>query len=240
MKRYGLIGHSLKHSFSQAFFTEFFKDRQVDAVYDNIEVATAEELPEILSRNYAGLNVTIPYKEEIMPLLDELSDEAVSIGAVNVLAFRDGNTIGYNSDAYGFHQSVKPFLTNRHERALILGTGGAAKAVIYALKQIGVDVVSVSRNPDIGQFAWEEINEHMLKACKLVVNCTPLGTWPNVQELPELPYHFLSDEHLLMDLVYNPSKTRFMEEGERFGATVMNGESMLKLQALKAWEIWNQ
>lgn len=239
MKRYGLIGRSLGHSFSKSFFTSFFTEQNLDATYENLEVLAATDLPNVLSAGFAGLNVTIPYKESILEYVVELSPEAKLIGAVNVLSFADGRIIGHNTDAYGFHQSVKPFLTNRHERALILGTGGASKAVIYALKQIGVDTISVSRNPREGQFEWKEINEHMLNACKLIVNCTPLGTWPNVQEAPELPYHFLSPEHLLVDLVYNPPKTRFMEEGERHGATVMNGESMLKLQAMKAWEIWN-
>lgn len=240
MKRYGLVGRSLGHSFSRSFFTAFFADHGIDAVYENLEILSESSLPQVLAQDFAGLNVTIPYKEAILPFLDELSEEAKQIGAVNVVAFQGGRKIGHNTDAYGFHQSVKPFLTNRHERALILGTGGASKAVIFALKQIGIDVVLISRNPVDGQFSWEDINEHMLNACKLVVNCTPLGTWPNVEELPEIPYQYLTGEHLLVDLVYNPSHTQFMKEGQRVGATAMNGESMLKLQALKAWEIWNQ
>lgn len=240
MKRYGLIGKSLGHSFSRRFFSGFFEAGGIGAEYVNIELASSEEIPEILKQGYSGLNVTIPYKESVIPYLDRLSEEAEVIAAVNVIAFEEGKTVGYNTDAYGFHQSIKPFLTNRHERALILGTGGASKAVVYALKKIGIDTVIVSRTPGEGMFAWEEVNEYMLRACKLIVNCTPLGTYPNVDECPEIPFACLEKEHLVVDLVYNPPKTLFLQKAEEMGAAILNGESMLKLQAMKAWEIWNR
>ncbi len=239
MKKYGLIGRSLGHSFSRRFFTSYFEKEGIDASYENIELQEIGEVPAVLQAGYAGLNVTIPYKEAIIPYLDELSEEAEKIGAVNVVAFNGEKTIGYNTDAYGFHQSVKPFLTNKHERAIVLGTGGASKAVIYALRSIGIDVVRVSRQAGEGIFTYSDVNEHMLRACKLVVNCTPLGTFPDVEACPDIPYSYFTDEHLAVDLVYNPAKTKFLEMAEQRGAMVLNGESMLKLQALKAWEIWN-
>lgn len=238
MKRYGLIGKSLGHSFSKSYFSAFFEANELDASYDNIEIQEIEQVRAVLEVGYAGLNVTIPYKESILPFLDELSEEAQQIGAVNVVQFKDGKVIGHNTDAYGFQQSIKPFLTNKHERAIILGTGGASKAVSFALEQIGVDLVTISRTPMPWQFGWNEINVHMLHACKLIVNCTPIGMFPAVNESPALPYELLSPEHLAVDLIYNPSKSSFLQKAELAGAQIMNGESMLKLQAAKAWEIW--
>lgn len=238
MKRYGLIGQSLGHSFSKSYFSAFFQANQLKATYENIELQEIEQVRAVLEDGFAGLNVTIPYKESILSYLDELSEEARKIGAVNVVQFKDGKLIGHNTDAYGFHQSIKPFLTNKHERAIILGTGGASKAVSFALEQIGVDLVTISRTPMPWQFGWDEINVHMLNACKLIVNCTPLGTFPSVNECPTLPYELLSPDHLAVDLIYNPPKSLYLQKAELAGAQIMNGESMLKLQAAKAWEIW--
>ena len=239
MKKYGLIGKSLGYSFSKSFFEAYFKKLTLDAVYSNIELESIEEVSEILAAGFSGLNVTIPYKEEIIPFLDELNEEAREIGAVNVVAFKNGKSIGHNTDAYGFHQSVKPFLTNMHERAIVFGTGGASKAVAYALKSIGVDVIFISRNPvGANQFSYEEVNNHMLNACKLLVNTTPVGTYPNVEDVLEIPFEFLTNDHLVVDLIYNPHRTEFLKRAEKNDAVVLNGESMLKQQALKAWEIW--
>ncbi|MES2555686.1 MAG: shikimate dehydrogenase [Bacteroidota bacterium] len=241
MRKFGLIGKQLGHSFSKAFFTEKFQQEGISAVYENIEIPEIAEIKSILaSGSFAGLNVTIPYKEVVIPYLDELSDEAKAIGAVNVIAFRDGKTIGYNTDAFGFHQSIKPFLTNRHERALILGTGGASKAVAYVFESIGLDVIYASRVPQgPKQFAYSDINQHMLNACKVIVHCTPVGTFPNVNESVPFPFEFLTDEHLVIDLIYNPAQTHFLAQSAAAGATTLNGLSMLKEQANKAWEIWN-
>ena len=241
MRKFGLIGKTLHHSFSKTFFKDFFEKEKIDATYSNFELGEIEEIQSLLDSNsISGLNVTIPYKQAVMPFLDGLSTEAKAIGAVNVIQFKDGQYIGHNSDAFGFHQSIKPFLTNLHERALVIGTGGASKAVEYVFKSLGIDVISISRNPKGDkQFCYEEINEHMLKACKVIVHCTPVGTFPNEKEVIPFPFEFLSKDHLVVDLIYNPTKTRFLQLAEDNGATILNGESMLQQQAIKAWEIWN-
>ncbi len=241
MRKFGLIGKTLHHSFSKTFFTNFFEKERLDAEYSNYEIPSIEEIiPLLKSEKISGLNVTIPYKESVIPFLDELSDDAKVIGAVNVIQFKNGKSIGHNSDAYGFHQSIKPFLTNLHERALIIGTGGASKAIIHVFKSLGIDVITISRNPDgPKQFGYDDINDHMLRACKVIVHCTPLGTYPAVDECIPFPFEYLTKDHLVVDLIYNPSKTKFLQKSEEQGATILNGESMLHQQALKAWEIWN-
>ncbi len=242
MRKFGLVGKQLGHSFSKAFFTEKFQQENIQAIYENLEIPEIDKIEELLaSGSFAGLNVTIPYKEAVIPYLNELSNEAKAIGAVNVIAFQNGKTIGHNTDAFGFHQSIKPFLTNRHERALILGTGGASKAVAYVFESIGLDVIYASRIPQgAKQFAYSDINEHMLNACKVIVNCTPVGTFPNVDESVLFPFEYLTEEHLVIDLIYNPAQTHFLGQSAAAGATILNGLSMLKEQANKAWEIWTQ
>lgn len=241
MTTYGLIGRSLSHSFSKDFFENFFRDEQIEALYQNFELADIKEISELFQSVLGGLNVTIPYKESVIPFLDELSEEAQNIGAVNVIQFLDGKKIGHNTDAFGFHQSIKPFLTNQHERAIIFGTGGASKAVEYVLKKIGVDVIFVSRNPKgANQFQYSDVNIHMLNACKLLVNTTPIGTFPNMDECIDIPFEYLTAEHLVVDLIYNPAKTTLLQRAEAAGATILNGSSMLREQALKSWKIWNE
>lgn len=241
MLKFGLLGKSLSHSFSKSFFTDFFLKNNIDGEYLNFEIPSIEFLSEIVKKeNLKGLNVTIPYKQEVLPYLDKLSEEVLKIGAVNVIQFKDGNIIGHNTDAFGFHQSIKPFLTNLHERALILGTGGASKSVEYVFKSLGIDVIFISRNPENeNQFGYNDINEHMLRACKVIVNCTPVGTFPNVEDCIPFPFEYLTQDHLVVDLIYNPVQTVFLKKSKEFGATTLNGESMLHQQALKAWEIWN-
>jgi len=240
MKHFGLIGKSLAHTFSPSFFKKYFQENGIDADYRTFELETLVNCREVLE-NLDGCNVTIPYKEAIIPFLDELSPEATAIGAVNVIQNLNGKLIGRNSDAFGFHNSIKPFLTNRHERAIIFGTGGASKAVAYVLKGIGVDVIFISRNPTAeNQFHYDEVNENMVRACKLIVNTTPIGMFPNDSETIDLPYEALTTEHLLVDLIYNPEKTNFLAEGEKHGAAILNGVSMLREQALKSYEIWNR
>jgi shikimate dehydrogenase len=239
-KKYGLLGRKLGHSFSQSFFTRYFDDHGIDSVYSNFELESIERIQEIFKQDISGLNVTVPYKEVVIPYLNELSPEAAAIGAVNVIKFENGRRIGYNSDAFGFHQSIKPFLLNVHERALILGTGGSSKAVKYVFQQIGLDVIHISRTPSgEKEFSYDQINEHMLRACKVVVNCTPVGMSPEVQACLPFPFEFLTTQHLVVDLIYNPEKTVFLQKAEQQGATILNGFSMLKEQALRAWEIWN-
>lgn len=239
--KYALIGKSLSHSFSKAFFTEYFNNHAIDALYENREIKEIAEIKDTFTSDYNGFNVTIPYKQTIISYLDGVSDEVKEIGAVNTIKLEDGKWIGYNTDVYGFQQSIKPFLTNLHEKAIIIGTGGASKAVAYVLKNIGISCIYISREPSrLDQFPYEAINEHMLKACKLVVNCTPVGTFPNVHDCVPFPFEYLSKDHLVVDLIYNPKETKFLYLAKKAGATILNGESMLKEQALKAWEIWNK
>jgi shikimate dehydrogenase len=240
MKHYGLLGKSLSHSFSKNFFTKYFAENAINAAYSNLEIAQIEEVKSILESGVHGLNVTIPYKEAIIPYLDEITEEAQQIGAVNVVQFKNEKTIGHNTDAFGFAQSIKPFFTNQHERALIFGTGGASKAIAHVLKKLGVQVYFISSSQEgEGIFSYNDLNEHMLVGCKLWVNCTPVGTFPNVTDELPIPWCELTEDHLVVDLIYNPTKTLFLEKAQQHGATILNGESMLKEQALKSWEIWN-
>jgi len=245
MKHFGLVGKSLSHSFSKIYFEEKFKKLGLtDHCYHNFEISSIDEFPAIILENpqLVGLNVTIPYKESIMPFLDTLSDEAMEIGAVNCLKISGGQLKGYNTDVYGFAQSIKPFLTPNQNRALILGTGGASKAVAYALKKIGLDVffVSHSEKKTPQTFLYEEINEQVMRAFKLIVNTSPLGMFPNTEIGPDIPYRFFTKEHLAVDLIYNPEQTLFLKRASAGGALTVNGLSMLQLQADKNWEIWNE
>lgn len=241
MKTYGLIGKSLGHSFSPGFFKSFFEDQGIEAQYKLIELDAIEHVRPILDGAYHGLNVTIPYKEEIIPFLDELSPEAKAIGAVNTIVFSEGKAIGFNTDAFGFQQSIKPFLTFEHERALILGTGGSSKAVGYVLRNLGIQVNFLSRNEPSGQqFSYEQVNEAMLSACKLIVNCTPVGMFPAMDACPLPSFQGIRPSHLVVDLIYNPEETLLLKEAKSRGAATLNGLPMLKAQALKSWELWNQ
>jgi len=243
MPEFGLVGKTLGHSFSKQYFEEKFEREGLNYRFENFELSEITEIENVFSiSDLKGFSVTIPYKEQIIPFLDSLSEEAKAIGAVNcVKLFSDGKKTGYNTDAFGFHQMIKPFLTNEHERAIILGTGGASKAVAYVLKNIGLDVIWISRNPgNEKEFAYQDINVYMLRACKIVVNCTPIGTFPHVDESVPFPFEYLSDTHLCIDLIYNPAETKFLRESHLRGAATLNGLSMLKEQANKAWEIWNK
>ena len=242
LKHYGLIGKTLGHSFSAAFFKDYFEKNNITATYSNFELNDIEDIQTIFSQNLSGLNVTFPYKESVLPFLDRLDESAAQIGAVNVLAFENGEKVGYNTDAYGFAQSIKPFLTFEHERALIFGTGGASKAVAHVFKQIGLDVFYISRNGNEanGVFRYEDINNHMLRSCRVLVNCTPVGTFPDVNACLELPFEHLTPAHLVIDLVYNQAQTELMKRAKAQGAAVMNGLSMLQHQALKSYEIWTR
>jgi shikimate dehydrogenase len=243
MINFGLIGKSLSHSFSRSYFEKKFIENELnDHFYKNFELETIEQFSNVLkTQNLKGLNVTNPYKESIIPFLDELSIGAKEIGAVNCINIVNGKTIGYNTDAYGFGQSIKPFLDTTHGRALILGTGGASKAVAYALKKIGVEVffATSSNKKNTNTFFYDEINEGMMSAFKLIINTTPLGLYPNINEAPALPYHLFTDKHLAYDLIYNPEQTLFLKQAKEKGAVTINGLSMLHLQAQKSWEIWN-
>lgn len=240
---FGLIGKSLKHSFSGSYFEKKFSELGLsDHRYSNFELADISGIRELLAttKDLGGLNVTIPYKESVMPYLDDLDEEAKRIGAVNCIRIKDGRTTGYNTDAYGFAQSIKPFLDVNHQRALILGTGGAGKAVSHALKKIGVEVyfASSSGKKTSNTLLYSEINAMAMQSFKLIVNTTPLGMQPRENECPDLPYGQFTPDHLAYDLIYNPEETLFLKQARQHGAVTMNGLSMLKLQAEKSWEIW--
>lgn len=246
MKRYGLIGQPLTHSFSKSYFEQKFKAEKInDALYENYPLTAISEVATLIENapDLEGINVTIPFKETIIPYLTELNPEAKKIGAVNTVKIirKQGNTetIGYNTDVYGFRMSLKPFLTSQHYRALVLGTGGASKSVVYALKELGIQVVTVSREKGKGDLTWDEISEPLIRNYPLIINTTPLGMHPHTEIYPPIPYTGIGKEHLLFDLIYNPDLTLFLTKGKANGATVLNGLTMLKLQAEKSWEIWN-
>ena len=245
MKEYGLLGYPLGHSFSRAFFTEKFEREGIDARYLNFELSDISQLPEVLKAHpqLRGLNVTIPYKQAVIPYLDELSDEARAIGAVNVVRIAhdaDGklHLKGFNSDIIGFTDSIRPLLQPHHRQALVLGTGGASKAICRGLEKLGLQWRYVSRTPRQGQFTYSDITPARLADYTVIVNCSPVGMFPHTDESPALPYAALSPRHLLFDLVYNPEETLFMRQGRRFGATVKNGLEMLHLQAIASWRFW--
>ena len=247
MERYGLIGYPLTHSFSKRFFTEKFEKEGTDATYENFEIEEISWFPDVIKNNpeLKGLNVTIPYKEKVIPYLDDLNEPARDIGAVNTVKInkREGKVYlkGFNPDTYGFETSLQPLLKNYHKKALILGTGGASKALKYVLKKLGIEFISASiEELKENEIRYEEIDEKMMKERSLVINATPLGTYPKTETFPPIPYEFITDKHLLFDLVYNPEITEFMRKGKEKGATVKNGHEMLLQQALKSYEIWNK
>jgi shikimate dehydrogenase len=244
-KIYGLIGYPLTHSFSQNYFNQKFRNENIDAEYVNFEIPDIGDLMEVISENpnLHGLNVTIPYKEQVIPYLDEIDEDAAQIGAVNVIKFiRNKNSVifkGYNSDIIGFCDSIAPLLTPNRNKALILGTGGAAKAVYHGLKKLGVEPVYVSRNKQEGMLTYGELSNDIMAEYKVIVNTTPLGMYPRMDECPNIPYQCLTKEHLCYDLLYNPDVTLFMKRAEENGAEVKNGLEMLLLQAFAGWNIWN-
>ena len=247
MQKYGLIGYPLKHSFSIGYFNEKFKAENIDAEYVNFEIPRIEDFMEVIEENpnLCGLNVTIPYKEQVIPYLDELDKDTAKIGAVNVikiirLSKGKVKLVGYNSDIIGFKRSIEPLLNETHRKALILGTGGASKAVFQGLRQLGVGATLVSRKPKEHCITYEEITPKTMQQYTVIVNTTPLGMYPNINACPDIPYDLLTPDHLLYDLLYNPDETLFMKKGKEKGAVVKNGLEMLLLQAFAAWEIWQK
>ena len=278
MTTYGLIGYPLGHSFSRKFFTEKFAKEGIDAQYLNFEIPSIEEFPEIIKNNpeLRGLNVTIPYKQQVMQYLDEISEEAKAIGAVNVVRIERpspqpspimgretmrnagnkpdglpikgdmseglrGSLIGYNSDVIGFVESIRPLLKAHHKKALILGTGGASKAIRYGLEEkLGMETLFVSRKAHEGMITYEKVTAEVMREYEVIVNCSPVGMYPHVDECPALPYEAMNENNLLYDLVYNPLETLFMKKGAEQGATVKNGLEMLHLQAIASWKFWGK
>jgi len=242
MRRFGLIGKDISYSFSPGYFGDKFRELGLeDCIYEIYDLPQISRFPGLLDRypDLAGLNVTIPYKEAVIPYLDHLEEQAGEIGAVNTLRFTQNRLEGYNTDVIGFRESLRPLLRPTDQSALILGTGGASKAVAYGLRQLDIPFRFVSRNPEKGQLSYGEVNAGLLKQYQILVNCTPLGTHPEVDKAPSLPYAALDASHLLYDLIYNPSETTFLKEGRQRGARTKNGLEMLRLQAEASWKIWN-
>jgi shikimate dehydrogenase len=242
MRLYGLIGKTLSHSFSKGYFAKKFATEGIaDCAYESFELSNIDEFPRLISSHpeLCGLNVTIPYKEAVLPFLDEQSEDVEAIGACNCIKVQGGKLIGYNTDAYGFKTSIKPHLKSHHQQALVFGSGGASKAIQYVLKELGIRFKVVSRKPLPNELPYEAIDKEVLKAHTLLVNTTPLGMYPNIDSCPLIPYKHLTSAHFLYDAVYNPVKTLFLEKGERQGAQICNGYQMLIEQAEESWRIWN-
>ncbi|MBO5974142.1 MAG: shikimate dehydrogenase [Paludibacteraceae bacterium] len=243
MQKFGLIGHPLGHSFSQNFFTEKFKKEGIDAVYNLYDLEDINLFTELISKEaISGLNVTIPYKETIIPFLDKIDKTAEEVGAVNVIKIDKSNKqlIGYNSDCIGFEKSLMPLLKPYHTKALILGTGGASKAVNFVLNKHHIETKFVSRNTCNNYLTYESLNKEIIEQHSIIINTTPLGMFPKVDTFPEIPYNFLTPIHILYDLVYNPTESIFLKFGTQHGCTIKNGYEMLVEQALEAWRIWNK
>ena len=242
MRQFGLIGRNISYSFSKSYFADkFINENIVDAVYNVFDLQQIDEVEKVFAtEGLVGFNVTIPYKQEIIPFLDELSPEAKAIGAVNTVLIKNGKRIGHNTDCYGFHHSILPLLDSHHKKALVLGNGGAAKAVFYILDELNIAYKIVSRTTLENQFTYDDLDEEIISQHQIIINCSPVGTFPNIENAPLLPYQFILEKHLLYDLIYNPPVTKFLENGQNNGAKIKNGHEMLVLQAEKAWKIWNK
>lgn len=237
MKQFGLIGKNIAYSFSKNYFADKFKrENSLDTHYELFDLQEIKEVEKLFENpKLKGFNVTIPYKEKIIDYLDELSPEAKEIGAVNCVKIIGSKRIGFNTDAYGFKESIRPLLVKQHQKALIFGDGGAAKAVQFSLKQLEIEFQVVSRR---GDFQYTDLDQKTLQSHLILINTTPLGTYPNLEQKPEIPYEFIGPKHLVFDLIYNPEKTKFLKLAEKKGAQIKNGYEMLVLQAEKSWEIW--
>ncbi|MAN58889.1 MAG: shikimate dehydrogenase [Flavobacteriaceae bacterium] len=243
MANYGLIGRNISYSFSKTFFAEKFERENRPDVYSNFDIPDLRTFPKIIAEtpNLQGLNVTIPYKEAIMPYLDTIDPEAAKIGAVNTIKITESNQlIGFNTDHVGFSKSLERYLPLTNKNALVLGTGGASKAVAYVLERLGFQLLFISRKPGQGQKSYMELTKDIIESHSLIVNTTPLGTHPKIDECPDIPYQFLGKNHLLYDLIYNPAETEFLKRGKAQESLIQNGLSMLQLQAEEAWRIWNE
>jgi len=243
MRTFGLIGYPLTHSFSKKYFTEKFQAEGLfNHTYENFPIETIQELEEVFQNNptLAGLNITIPYKQQVLSFLDEQTAVVQETGACNCIKIINGKKIGYNTDVIGFGKSLDKKLAPSHKKALVLGTGGAAKAVHYALKERGIELLQVSRHPNqAGVIPYEKVDAALLAEFTLIINTTPVGMFPHVEEAPSIPYEALNSAHYLFDLIYNPEKTLFLQKGEAMGALIENGAAMLKIQADASWDIWN-
>ena len=244
VKLFGLLGKNIEYSFSRGYFSDKFQNLRLKKhKYVNFDLGDIKNFPLIIQQNenLKGFNVTIPYKEKVIPFLDKLDKTAKKIGAVNTVKLtKRGNLKGYNSDVVGFEKSIMPLLKKHHKKALILGTGGASKAIAYALKRNDIKYIFVSRNPEgRKEISYDKLNEEIIKKYAIIINSTPLGTSPNVEKCPNIPYQYISEKHILFDLIYNPAITTFLSKGKAKGATIKNGLEMLELQAEESWRIWH-
>lgn len=242
-KTFGLVGRNISYSFSAGYFKEKFSQMGVGHTYRNFDIDDIEELRDIITntKGLKGLNVTIPYKEEVIPLLDSLSKKAKVIGAVNTITIsKKGKTKGYNTDWYGFKKALKPLLKKRHKKALILGTGGASKAVAFALRDLKIEYDFVSREGNEYLLSYTDLNKEVFDEYQILINTTPLGTFPDINECPQLDYSLFTKDYIAFDLVYNPEETLFLKKAKQNGAKIKNGYDMLVFQAEKAWAIWNK
>lgn len=244
MKIFGLVGKNIDYSFSVNYFTQKFQNEGInDSIYKNFDIPDISYLPQIIKKNKGlkGLNVTIPYKTEVIPYLNKLSRKAEQIGAVNCIRLtKKGKLKGYNTDVYGFRKSLKPLLGGQHRKALILGAGGASKAVAFVLKELEIEYRYVSRNPQVGEFSYSDISKMVMQDFLVIINCTPIGTFPDSDSSPDLNYDYFSSKHIAFDLVYNPAETKFLQLAKAKGAVTKNGYDMLVFQAEKAWALWNK
>ena len=238
MNTYGLIGKNISYSFSRNYFNEKFKKETIlNSQYINFDLDSLPQLNQIFNQENKGFNVTIPYKETIIPYLDALDLHAEKIGAVNTIQIKNNIKTGFNTDWIGFKNSIVSLLKPHHKKALILGTGGASKAIKYALEQLQIEYKVVSRTQ--ADFTYNDLNESIIKEYLVIINCTPLGTFPNIEQAPQIPYEFITENHLAYDLVYNPEETQFLKNCKVKGAQIKNGLEMLEIQAEEAWKIWN-
>ena len=240
-KKFGLIGKNIDYSFSKKYFSEKFKKENLDYTYSNFDIVNISEIESILQNNsISGYNVTIPYKEEIIKFLDEIDEVAKDIGAINTIKKIDNKNIGFNTDGFGFEKSLLPLIENKiPKNALILGSGGASKAIKYVLKKLKINYSTVSRKEGKSEFVYENLNEVILNKFKMIINCSPVGTFPNINNCPNIPYEFLTKDHILYDLVYNPIESLFLKRGREIGCKTKNGLEMLEIQANESWSVWN-
>jgi len=240
-KLFGLVGKNIAYSFSRTYFTEKFSRLELNCHYENFDIPDISQFPEIIKHNpdVKGLNVTIPYKESVIPYLDSLTETAAKIGAVNTISLNDGMLTGHNTDHYGFQKSLAPLLQPHHKKALILGTGGASKAVAFALETLGISYQLVSRKQVDNSICYDDINDKTFSEFHIIINTTPIGTFPDTEVCTDIPYDLFTNRHIAYDLIYNPEETLFLKKAKSHGAVIKNGLEMLQLQAEKAWEIWN-
>ena len=241
-KTYGLVGKSISYSFSEKYFTEKFKKNKIqNCTYKNFDLNNIKDLVSILKENdLKGLNITIPYKEQVLSYLDEIEDNAKLIGAINTIKINKDKTLtGYNTDFIGFINTLRPHINSNCKKALILGTGGASKAIEYGLKKLNIESKKVSRNKKKGDLTYLEIDSDLIKEYQIIINTTPLGTYPDIENYPDIPYKYLTKKHICYDLIYNPDETKFLRKSKKKGAITINGLRMLEIQAEESWKIWN-